>query len=37
VNGEEIEGARSDDVSATTFPSEDTIPPAPPTQLRVVQ
>ncbi|MGB5303421.1 MAG: fibronectin type III domain-containing protein [Gemmatimonadota bacterium] len=37
VNGEEIEGDRSDDVSAKTFPSEDTIPPAPPTQLRVVQ
>jgi chitodextrinase len=37
VNGEEIEGDRSEDVSATTFPSEDTIPPAPPTQLRVVQ
>ena len=37
VNGEDIEGDRSDDVSAKTFPSEDTIPPAPPTQLRVVQ
>jgi chitodextrinase len=37
VNGEQIEGDRSDEVSATTFPSEDTIPPAPPTQLRVVQ
>jgi chitodextrinase len=37
VNGEEIEGDRSKDVSATTFPSEDTIPPAPPTQLRVAQ
>ena len=30
VNGEDIEGARSDDVSAKTFPSEDTTPPAPP-------
>ncbi len=36
VNGEEIEGGRSEDVSATTFPSEDTIPPAAPTGLRVV-
>ena len=36
VNGEEIEGERSDNVSAKTFPSEDTIPPASPTQLRVV-
>jgi hypothetical protein len=36
VNGEEIEGERSDDVSARTFPAEDSIPPAPPTQLRVV-
>lgn len=36
VNGEEIEGERSDNVSAKTFPSEDTIPPAAPTQLRVV-
>lgn len=36
VNGEEIEGQRSQSVSATTFPSEDQIPPAPPTQLRVV-
>jgi chitodextrinase len=36
VNGEDIEGQRSENVSATTFPSEDQIPPAPPTQLRVV-
>ena len=36
VNGEDIEGERSKDVSASTFPSEDTIPPAAPTQLRVV-
>jgi len=36
VNGDEIEGERSESVSATTFPSEDTIPPAAPTQLRVV-
>lgn len=36
VNGEEIEGARSQEASATTFPSEDEIPPAPPTGLRVV-
>ncbi|MBT8477629.1 MAG: fibronectin type III domain-containing protein, partial [Gemmatimonadetes bacterium] len=36
VNGEEIEGGRSQDVSVTTFPSEDTIPPAAPTGLRVV-
>jgi len=36
VNGEDIEGERSENVSATTFPSEDVIPPAPPTQLRVV-
>ena len=37
VNGEGIEGSRSESVSATTFPSEDTIPPAPPTGLRVVE
>jgi chitodextrinase len=37
VNGEDIEGERSETVSATTFPSEDAIPPAPPTQLRVVR
>ena len=36
VNGEDIEGERSENVSVTTFPSEDVIPPAPPTQLRVV-
>jgi len=36
VNGEEIEGERSENVSARTFPSEDTIPPAAPTHLRVV-
>jgi chitin-binding protein len=36
VNGEEIEGPRSENVSARTFPAEDSIPPAPPTQLRVV-
>ncbi len=36
VNGEGIEGSRSANVSATTFPSEDSIPPAPPTGLRVV-
>ena len=36
VNGEDIEGERSENVSATTFPSDDVIPPAPPTQLRVV-
>jgi chitodextrinase len=37
VNGEGIEGDRSDGVTASTFPSEDQIPPAPPTGLRVVQ
>jgi chitodextrinase len=36
VNGEGIEGSRSESVSAKTFPSEDSIPPAPPTGLRVV-
>ena len=36
VNGEGIEGERSESVSAKTFPSEDQIPPAPPTGLRVV-
>jgi len=36
VNGEEIEGERSETVNVTTFPSEDTIPPAAPTELRVV-
>jgi len=36
VNGEGIEGTRSQNASATTFPSEDTIPPAAPTGLRVV-
>ena len=36
VNGEGIVGSRSAAVQATTFPSEDTIPPAPPTGLRVV-
>ncbi len=36
VNGEGIEGERSQSVSARTFPSEDAIPPAPPTGLRTV-
>ena len=36
VNGEDIEGARSETVNVTTFPTEDTIPPAAPTGLRVV-
>ncbi len=37
VNGEGIEGARSLSQSATTFPAEDLIPPAPPSGLRLVQ
>ena len=36
VNADGIEGAKSQAVSARTFPSEDAIPPAPPTALRVV-
>lgn len=36
VNGEDIEGARSENVSVRTFPAEDTIPPAAPTELRMV-
>ena len=36
VNGEGLEGARSVTVQARTFPSEDQIPPAAPTGLRVV-
>jgi len=36
VNGEGIEGERSQSVSARTFPAEGSIPPAPPTGLRMV-
>ncbi len=36
VNGEGIEGERSQSVSARTFPAEGAIPPAPPTGLRTV-
>lgn len=36
VNNEGLEGARSESVRASTFPTEDQIPPAPPTGLRVV-
>ncbi len=36
VDADGIQGARSGEVSATTPPSEDLVPPAPPTGLRVV-
>lgn len=36
INGEGLEGPRSAVATATTPPAEDTIPPAPPTGLRVV-
>jgi len=35
VDADGIQGARSGEVSATTAPSEDLVPPAPPTGLRV--